>query len=260
MILVFLPAYNEEIALERLVKKFDDEFKKDALSYKIIVLDDGSKDSTVQVAEKLSKIYPLELLKHPVNQGLGQTLIDGFKHIAKISKPEDIFVTMDCDDTHDPKYMQSAFAKINEGYDFVILSRYQKGGGEEGLSMVRSVLSRGAGLFLKLFFPIKGVQEYSCGYRVIKASEIKKAIDTFGDNFVKLPHMGFVVTPEILIKFRMLGSKICEVPFVLSYDKKPGVSKNKPFKTIAGYFALIWLNAFRALPKQPAKISPTHKP
>lgn len=241
MILVFLPAYNEEIALERLVKKFDEELKKLSLPYKITVLDDGSSDRTAEVAAQLSERYPLELLRHSVNQGLGQTLIDGFRHIAKISKPEDILVTMDCDDTHEPLYMRDAFQKINEGYDFVILSRYQKGGGEEGLSPFRSLLSRGAGLVLKLFFPIRGVQEYSCGYRVIKASAIKKAVEVFGDEFVKLPHMGFVVTPEILVKFRMLGMRITEVPFVLNYGQKAGASKNRPLKTIAGYFALIWL-------------------
>lgn len=241
MIYVFLPAYNEEVALGRLVHQFDEEFKKLALSYKIVVLDDGSSDRTAERAQELANSYSLDLLRHSVNQGLGQTLIDGFNHIASVSGADDILVTMDCDDTHDPKYMSSAFEKIKQGYDFVILSRYQKGGGEEGLSFFRSFLSRGAGLLLKIFFPIKNVQEYSCGYRVIRASAIKKAIDVYGRDFVRLPHMGFVVTPEILVKFRMLGAKICEVPFVLNYDKKPGVSKNRPLKTIAGYFALIGL-------------------
>ncbi len=60
--------------------------------------------------------------------------------------------------------------------------------------------------------------------------------------------MGFVVTPEILIKFRMLGFRIAEVPFVLNYDRKPGRSKNKPLKTIAGYFALVWFYFGRKAP------------
>ncbi|OGW83105.1 MAG: hypothetical protein A3C47_04780 [Omnitrophica bacterium RIFCSPHIGHO2_02_FULL_51_18] len=247
MIYVFLPAFNEEKALPILVKKFDAEFKKLNLAYKIIVLDDGSSDNTVQVARSLSQQYPLDLLRHEVNKGLGETLRDGFVHCAQVASNEDIVVTMDCDDTHDPKYMSAAFQKIKEGYDFVILSRYQKGGGERGLSFIRSFLSRGAGLFMKLFFPIKGVQEYSCGYRVIKASALKKTIEFFGNNFVKLPHMGFVVTPEILIKFRMLRAKICEIPFVLNYNQKQGVSKNRPLRTIMGYFLLVRAYAWRGL-------------
>ncbi len=240
MIRIFLPAYNEEVALPRVVKKFDAEFKKIGKSYRIVVLDDGSTDQTAVRAQELARQYPLEILTHKVNQGLGVTMADGLKHIAAISAAEDLVVTMDCDDTHEPRYMHEAFLKINEGFDLVILSRYKKGGGEKGLSAARSVLSRGAGLMLKLFFPIRGVKEYSCGYRVCRASILKKAFQVFGDRFIRLPHMGFVVTPEILIKFRMMGCRIAEIPFTLHYDQKAGPSKNKPLKTIQGYFALVW--------------------
>ncbi len=221
--------------------KFDVELKKINKPSRIVVLDDGSTDRTAEVAKNLAKQYPLELIRHQVNMGLGQTMIDGMEHVAKISAPDDYIVTLDCDDTHEPEYIHAALSKAEEGYDVVVLSRYQKGGGEKGLSVIKSILSRGAGTFLKIFFPIKGVKEYSCGYRVFKASAIQKAIKTFGKNFVRLPHMGFVVTPEILIKLRMLGCRITEIPFVLRYDKKPGVSKNKPLKTISGYFALVVL-------------------
>ena len=152
-----------------------------------------------------------------------------------------MYKRQDCDDTHDPRYIHLALKKLASDADLVILSRYQKGGGEKGLSWMKSILSRGAGLFLKLFFPISGVKEYSCGYRVFKASMLKKAFKVFGDHFVRLPHRGFVVTPEILIKFRMLGARIAEVPFVLRYDQKASPSKNKPLRTIGGYFALVWL-------------------
>ncbi len=241
MIYVFLPAYNEAEALPRLVKKFDEEFNGDRASYKIVVVDDGSTDATAARATELSLRYPLMLLKHERNQGLGATMVDGLKYCAAVSTAGDLVVTMDCDDTHEPRYVHEAFKKIKEGYDMVILSRYQKGGGELGLSAARSFLSRGAGSLLKIFFPISGVKEYSCGYRVFRAEALKKAFDVFGGGFVRLPHMGFVVTPEILIKFRMLGARIAEVPFVLNYGQKPGVSKNKPLRTIAGYFGLVWL-------------------
>ena len=241
MIFVFLPALNEEIALPRLVKKFDLEFMKSGRAYKIIVLDDGSTDRTAETAQALSGRYPVELLRHETNLGLGPTMRDGLVHCAKIASPDDLIVTLDCDDTHEPKFVHGAIQKIKEGYDVVVLSRYQKGGGERGLSLVKSALSRGAGLLLKIFFPIKGVKEYSCGYRVFKASALQKALATFKDQFIRLPHMGFVVTPEILVKFRMLGCRIAEVPFVLRYDQKPSKSKNKPLKTIIGYLALVFL-------------------
>ena len=240
MIYVFLPAYNEEEALPKLVKKFDEEFKSIGEAYHIVVVDDGSTDGTAAKARDLARHYPVELLKHEVNRGLGVTMVDGLRRVAEIAPDNAMMVTMDCDDTHEPRYMHQAFEKIKEGYDLVILSRYQKGGGELGLSAARSFLSRGAGSMLKIFFPIRGVKEYSCGYRVFRVSSLKKALKVFGDHFVRLPHMGFVVTPEILIKFRMIGARITEVPFVLNYGQKAGASKNRPLKTILGYFFLVW--------------------
>jgi dolichol-phosphate mannosyltransferase len=241
VIRVFLPAYNEEAALEKVITKFDSILREIGENYSVLVLDDGSTDRTADVAKTLSAKYPLQLMRHEVNKGLGQTMIDGLRRTALDSAPEDLVITLDCDDTHDPKYVTEAIRKIKEGYDLVILSRYQKGGGEIGLSAIKSVLSRGAGIFLKFFFPIKGVKEYSCGYRVFRAGALQNAFRVFGERFVRLPQMGFVVTPEILIKMRMLGSRIAEVPFVLNYDLKPGPSKNKPLKTIMGYFALVAL-------------------
>lgn len=241
MIRIFLPAHNEETALQRLVPKFHQAFTALGEPYKIIVLDDGSSDRTAQVAEGLGKTYPLELLRHSTNLGLGRTMVDGLRQAVDVSQDEDIVVTMDCDDTHEPKYLGAALSKLREGYDLVILSRYQAGGGEKGLSPVKSFLSKGAGCFLRLFFPIPGVKEYSCGYRVMRASSLKKAFTAFGNDLVRMPRLGFVVTPEILIKCRMLNFRIAEVPFVLEYGQKPGPSKNRPLKMILGYFALVWL-------------------
>ena len=72
MITIFLPAYNEEIALPRLVKKFDEVLRREDEAYKIVVFDDGSADRTTWVAEGLAKQYPMEVLRHEKNRGLGE--------------------------------------------------------------------------------------------------------------------------------------------------------------------------------------------
>ncbi len=240
MIYVFLPAYNEEIALPRLLKKFDAVLKQEKEPYLAVVLDDGSRDKTSEVAQELGKQYPIHLIRHEVNKGLGVTMRDGIEYIAKVSQDSDWVVTLDCDDTHEPRFVIDALKKIREGHDVVILSRFCPGGGEEGLSLVKSFLSRGAGMFLGFFFPIRGVKEYSCGYRVFRASILKKALSVFGEDFIRLSALGFAVTPEILIKMRILKADITESPFVLRYDQKPTKSSNKAMKTIQGYFAIVW--------------------
>lgn len=248
MIYLFLPAYNEEEALPRLVTKIDLALKPTLKNepYQIVVLDDGSRDQTVNIATELSKRFPLTVLKHHLNEGLGQTMIDGLKYISTVANPNDFIVTIDCDDTQEPKYIANALEKIKEGYDVVILSRFQKGGGEEGLSVRRKIFSRCACLLLKMTFPIRGARDYSCGFRLFRVAVIQKAFETFGDRFIRLPHLGFVVSAEILVKLRMLGARVTEVPFVLRYDQKPGKSKNKTLKTILGHFTLVALYCGRS--------------
>ena len=239
MITIFLPAYNEEIALPRLVKKFDEVLGGGPEKYQIVVFDDGSSDKTTEVAQTLGQKYPIKSLRHEVNKGLGETMRDGMDYLIKTVGDDDAVVTLDCDDTHEPKFLPEAIKKLRTGYDVVILSRFCKGGGQEGLSATKTLLSQGAGLFLKFFFPIRGVKEYSCNYRVFRGAILKKADQVFGKHFIRLAHMGFVVTPEILIKMRMLDAKIGESPFVLRYDQKPTPSSNRPWRTIRGYFGLV---------------------
>ncbi len=240
MIYIFLPAYNEEIALPRLVKKFNEVLREEFRSYQILLLDDGSSDRTIAVAEELAKRYPIQLLRHEKNKGLGETMRDGFEHLVKIVQDDDVIVTLDCDDTHEPGFLPAAIKKLNTGYDLVILSRFCEGGGQEGLSATKVFLSQGAGFFLKLFFPIRGVKEYSCNYRVFRGAILKKAGRVFGKDFIRLAHLGFAVSPEILIKMRLLGAKISESPFMLRYGQKPTPSKNNSLRTIRGYFAIVW--------------------
>src|SRR3989338_6837834 len=228
--------------------KCHDALTRAGKEYRIVVLDDGSSDGTAAAAARLSVRYPLTLLKHEKNQGLGRTLKDGLEYLADHSAPDDIVVTMDCDDTHEPRYILEAVRKLERGHDLVILSRYAEGGGEEGLSAAKSLMSRGAGIFLKAFFPIRGLREYSCGYRVMRASALKKARAAFGD-LVRLTGLGFAVCPEFLVRMRMLGARITEVPFTLRYDQKKSPSKNRPLKTILGYFAIVCLYCGRRAPR-----------
>jgi len=241
-IFVLLPTFNEERSLPNVLRKIDETLTKAHYKYQIISCNDGSTDKTAQVLEELSKKYPLNIITHPINRGLGETSRDNFELAAKKSKIDDVIVRLDCDDTHDPVFILHMIAKIKEGYDVVIASRFSKGGGQKGVSKYRSFISRGANIFMKIFFPIKNVKEYSCGYRAYSAKIIKKAIKTYGNSFIQLKGLGFTCTLEKLIKLHMLNAKFYEIPFVLRYDRKVGKSKMIGSITTLGYFLMVILN------------------
>ena len=92
---------------------------------------------------------------------------------------------------------------------------------------------------MKIFFPIKGVWDYSNGFRAYRAALIKKIIDIFKNDFIELKGLGFTGTAEKLIKLRMFGARIEEIPFELKYDLKQSESKMFSRITIVGYLILI---------------------
>ena len=146
---------------------------------------------------------------------------------------------MDCDDTHDPKYIPAMVAKLKEGYEVVTASRYVPGGGQLGLNLYRRTISRVANLLLKIIFPIPGLKEYTCGFRAYRAALIQDAIAIFGNYFIDLKGMGFTGTVEKLIKCKMMGARVGEIPFVLRYDQKMSSSKVVTSLTTLGYLVLI---------------------
>jgi len=239
MIYVLLPAYNEEKALRPMMEKIARVMAELRTGYRVVVVNDGSKDRTLEILRELAGRYPIDIIVHKYNRGLGETARDGFEYIAEIGAPEDIVVRMDCDDTHEPTYIPAMVQKIREGYEVVITSRYVKGGGQVGVDLYRRFVSRCANLLLKFFFPIRGLKEYTCGYRAYRVALIQDAIAIFGNQFIDLKGMGFTGTIEKLIKFKMMGARVTEVPFVLRYDQKLSSSKVITSLTTLGYLVLI---------------------
>ncbi|MFC2056723.1 glycosyltransferase family 2 protein [Chloroflexota bacterium] len=256
MICIILPAYDEEKSVDDLLNRIDEVMHENKYDYKIIFVNDGSGDRTAGVLSPYMDKLPIEVVTHSINRGLWETVRDGFERAAEICNPEDIIIRMDCDISHDPKYIPAMLSRINEGSDIVITSRFRKGGGSLGVSAYRNLISRIANLIMKMFFPIKGVWEYSCGYRAYKAELVQDALKIFENEFIGLRGLGFTCTLEKLIKFRMMKAKISEIPFILRYDLKESDSKMITSITTLGYLALIakhiypWGNTTRGWLKQ----------
>lgn len=238
MIIILLPAYNEELSLPVLLPKIDQSLRSAGLDYWIIVGDDGSRDNTAQLLKEYKTSFPLEVVTHRRNRGLGETSRDLFERAAEIAGPNDIIVRMDCDDTHEPKHMLDMIDKINAGFDVVIASRFQRGGGQLGVSSYRAFISNCANLFMKVIFQVRGVREYSCGFRAYRASLIQQAVEAYGNQFIQLKGLGFTCTLEKLVKLNIMGAKFAEVPFVLRYDNKRSTSKMVSSITTLGYLVM----------------------
>jgi dolichol-phosphate mannosyltransferase len=248
VIILVLPAYNEEKSLSPLLKRADEALRQQQIAYRVVVVNDGSSDGTAAVASQLAQHLPLEVLDHGCNKGLGQAILTGLRRGSELASAEDIVVTMDADNTHDPALIGALMKKIEAGKDVVIASRYERGGQEVGLSWVRHVFSGGASFLLKLFFRIPNVQDYTCGYRAYRGAILQRAFQVYGADLVQ--ERGFTCMAEVLIKMGKLGARMGEVPLVLRYDLKSGPSKMKVARTILRYWVLIARSLLQPVPSK----------
>jgi dolichol-phosphate mannosyltransferase len=234
---IVLPCYNEESRLGKLLDRIDEAMADASLLYQIIIIDDGSTDKTASIVNDYVNRIPITLKHHEVNQGLGATIRDGLMAAAAAANLRDIIVTMDADDTHTPGLVLRMVRMIGEGHDVVIASRYRSGSRTIGVQLYRRLLSYGGSLLLRLFFPIRGVKDYTCGYRAYRAAVLQEAIQQFGKNF--LDQEGFHCMVDILLKLYRMNLVFGEVPMVLRYDLKQGESKMNVRRTIVNTLQLI---------------------
>jgi dolichol-phosphate mannosyltransferase len=237
-VIVVLPVYNEEAGIERLLNHIDEAMDDAAIPYEVILVDDGSRDSTPQIMGACAERMPLRLMRHEVNRGLGATIRDGLVAAAESAGERDIIVTMDADDTHAPGLILRMVRMISEGHDVVIASRYREGSRCVGVPVYRRALSRGASWLFRAVFPIQGVKDYTCGYRAYQAGVVRQALARFGDEF--LNQDGFHCMVDILLKLRRMDIIFGEVPFILRYDHKEGGSKMDVPKTVRDTLGLMW--------------------
>lgn len=231
-----LPAFNEAMNLEPLVQKIA-ALAPALPGYRIFIVDDGSRDATAEVAAALQARFPVRLMRHSRNMGLHRTIWHGLQWAAATAAPDDILVTLDADNTHEPHHVLDMLPWLEHGYDVVIASRYRPGAQEIGLTALRRVLSRTANLLLKVLTPMPGVRDFTCGFRAYRARVIQQALRVYGDRFIQATT--FAAMAEILLKLRPLEVRVAEVPLVLRYDQKGGLSKMRVARTMLDYVRVL---------------------
>jgi dolichol-phosphate mannosyltransferase len=235
---IALPAYNEEKSLPPLLEAIHAALEPVGIDYGVIVVDDGSRDATASIAREAAAEGPVELIMHVKNQGLAAAIRTGLGAAVARSGPNDVIVTMDCDDTHPPRLIPQMLDAINDGRDVVIASRFQPGAKVVGVPASRMVYSIGAKWMFQTLFPIHGVRDYTCGYRAYRAEALQQAYGQYGDTLVDQD--GFQCMVDILLKLRKLPLIFGEVPLILRYDLKRGQSKMRMMKTSLNTLGLLW--------------------
>lgn len=204
---IIIPSYNEKENILILLNKIFNEFKEHKINGEVIVVDDNSPDGTGKLVENFKKKYKhLKIIHRSGKLGLSSAVLDGFK-IAK----GNVFGVMDADLSHPPEKIPKMFSIIKEEKaDFVIGSRYVKGGRIKGWNFKRKIMSKVATLLAK---PFTSVKDSMSGFFMIKKECLKDR---------KFNPKGFKILLELVIKAKY--KKIKEVPIVF-VNRTKGKSK-----------------------------------
>jgi dolichol-phosphate mannosyltransferase len=209
--LVIVPTFNERENLPILASAL--------MTYpnvQLLVVDDKSPDGTGQLADDLARQHPgrIDVLHRTERPGLGRSYIDGIR--LALTRPVDVICQMDCDLSHDPKYLPSLIEATDRA-DVVIGSRYIPGGDIVNWPLRRRLLSRFANLYIHAVTRL-AARDCTSGYRCWRRDAIASLpLEWFDSD-------GYSFLVEMLYAASTAGFRIAEVPITF-VERRQGESK-----------------------------------
>lgn len=224
---IVLPTYNESGNIKSLVERIFQVTSSIAnWDIHVLVVDSKSSDGTALIVKKLIKAFPRNLhFLEMEKEGLGKAYATGFNYAISHFAPFVMF-EMDADWSHDPKEIPNFLAKIEKGADFVIGSRYMKGGSiPSNWSFYRKLFSFSANLFARLGFMKLKITEWTNGYRAMKSWLIKDIIPELSN------YSGYVFQVAFLDQTLKRKAYVEQIPIQFK-DREEGKSKINSFQYI----------------------------
>ena len=240
MIHVVVPVYDEAGNVEALAGQLRERLDPVGVPYRLVVVDDGSTDGTADLFRR--HVPGCTILSHGVNRGPGAAFRTGFLHVLASASPDDLVVTLEGDQTSDPRVLPRMLRRIQEEEDDIVLaSCYLYGGGIRGTNLHRIGLSHVANGLMKKALGLSGLATLSSFYRVYRVSALAAMRDRYGDAFITC--RGFECMVEVLYRAAQLRLRISEVPMVLDGSRRVGRSKMRVLRTSLAYLRLAWRGA-----------------
>lgn len=209
MLSIVIPTLNEKENIGRLISTIESSVK---LPHEIIIVDDDSKDGTVDLITRLQRKMGAKLrLIRRKERGLGGAILTGLK-----AARGEFIATMDADLSHYPSDIGGMLRAL-DGHDVVVGSRYLKGSRVKKISFHRLIISKGANILTRLLLGLTP-SDLTNNFRIYRKSALSK-IDLAG-----ITNTSFSCLVEILYLLRRKGASFTEYPIRFG-EREGGLSK-----------------------------------
>ncbi len=214
VVCVVIPTLNESGTIGTIIESL--EGLRVLYHIRIIVVDDGSTDGTVEIVQESSEKHGnLTLIERGRKLGLGTAIRDGLRVALDQEPAPNFVVTMDADLSHDPGELPSLVEACEED-SLVVGSRYVEGGEVHGWGLYRKAISRGANSLARVFTNVPS-KDCTSGFRCYGADLVREVLPN-------LDSVGFDIQVEVLSKAAHRGFKIVEKPITFR-ERTEGKSK-----------------------------------
>lgn len=231
LVSIIVPAYNEGSILQGSLQEIGRTLQGLAhdFTFEIVVIDDGSADDTAAIAQRgAQQGLPVNLVRHPVNLGLGEALRTGFAHARG-----DFAIVLDADLSYSTDHIQPLLQTLTSTRAHVVVaSPYMKGGKTTKIPLMRYLLSKWANRFLAMFCPHANVHTLTGMVRGYDGEFLRS---------LNLRSQGVEINTEILYKALLLRGRIVEIPGHLDWTalRDSPTGRSSKFRVVKGILTYV---------------------
>lgn len=210
---IVIPAQNEEGCIASTVEHLYVELRLHSIDHEIVVVDDGSEDSTWSVLQGvLPRVPTLHAVQNTGEHGFGRAIAVGFE-----KSHGDAIVVMMADESDDCRDVVRYWQVLNEGWDAVFGSRFVRGGRAIDYPWTKLFVNRLSNTFLRLLFRVP-LNDFTNAFKAFRRTVIE------GCRPLLSPH--FNLTVELPLKTIVRGFSWTVIPITWR-NRRSGISKLK---------------------------------
>jgi len=233
-----IPVFNEARNIESVLAGLAAQARN--MDWCAVVVDDGSRDGTAEILARQKTAFAerLNVVVHPANRGIAETLFDGYRDAAAQATEDALLICLEGDGTSDLKLIAPILELLQpRQFDLVIASRFIPGGGWVGFPWHRRLISRFGNYLLRKVCPYPRVTDFSIFYRGYRIDLVRNALNKHGRTAFQGGH--FSANAAFLLHCLTGRPRVSEVANRYDYRCKQGASSFRTFKTIFGYIGLL---------------------